>query len=107
MQSSMNLGYRLNLDVVRHEIIKDGLRIYLPNSQFMILYVLAAHMGELVPSHQLIEQTSLYFADSTLYSNVSGLRRSLEDKSGPRTLISIRGVGYILYPRQPRTNAHS
>ena len=83
--------------------MKDGEQIYLTSIAFRLLRMLAEHSGEVVSSQDLIRRgwgkDSLVERDE-LYVYISTIRANLEDlPRKPRCLKTVRGQGYVLYPR--------
>ena len=101
---SISLGEACSLAVDREELVKDGLAMALSRTQFRLLYCLALRMGEPVATNQLIEFTwgnSSFVSKNELYVYINRLRNRIEDDpKQAKCLLSIRGLGYVLYPRQ-------
>ncbi len=98
------LGEECYLDVEKEILVKDDLPIALSRIQFRLLYYLANHMGQPVSDQYLISYawgTDAFVSRNDLYVYINRLRQRLEDNPKlPECLLSLRGKGYVLYPRR-------
>lgn len=98
------LGEKCYLDVENEILVKDNLPIALSRIQFRLLYYLAQHLGQPVSDQELANYawgTEAFISKSALYVNINRLRQRLEDNPKmPKCLMSLRGSGYVLYPRR-------
>jgi len=96
------LGPTYYLDVENELLIKNGLRVGLSRIQFRLLYYLAQHIGQPVSDQDLIDYAwgaEAFISRNYLYVTINRLRSKIEDNlKNPELLLSLRGVGYILYP---------
>ncbi|MBV8367877.1 MAG: response regulator transcription factor [Candidatus Eremiobacteraeota bacterium] len=85
------------IDPVAHEVRVEGKLVTLTPTQFKILDVLAAHVGQTLTRDQLLEHVSADgdVFDRTLDRHIANLRARIEPDSGsPRYIITVFGVGY-------------
>lgn len=100
---TLSLGDDCILDVVGETLIKDGISIRLSRIQCRILHYMAEHLGQPVTNEELMQY--VWGNDSTvtkreLYVYINRIRKRLEqDYRHPQYLFSLRGLGYVLYPR--------
>lgn len=98
------LGDRFYLDIEKEILSKDGLPIALSRIQFRLLHYLAQHLGQPVKDVDLINYawgTEAFVSRNDLYVYINRLRQRLEDNpKRPQCLMSLRGIGYVLYPRK-------
>lgn len=94
----------LELDVVRREARREGLRIELTAREFAVLEFLTRHAGEIVTRTMLAEHVwgDHYDSLSNLIEVfVNRLRRKTEAGGAPRLLHTVRGAGYVLRKETP------
>ncbi|NLI92167.1 MAG: winged helix-turn-helix domain-containing protein, partial [Peptococcaceae bacterium] len=68
---------------------------------------LTKNMGQVVKSRELIlfAWGSDYVSRNDLYVNINFLRKRLEDNPKyPHCLLTVKGVGYVYYPRKRKIN---
>jgi len=98
------LGENCYLDVENEILVKDNLPIALSRIQFRLLYYLTLHLGHPVSDQHLISYgwgTEAFISRNDLYVYINRLRQRIEDDpKKPECLLSLRGVGYVLYPRK-------
>jgi two-component system, OmpR family, response regulator RegX3 len=88
---------RIVIDTLAHEVRIEGKPVLLTPTQFRILEVLAAHVGQTLTRDQLLQRVSadgdVY--DRTLDRHIANLRARLEpDPANPRYIVTVFGVGY-------------
>lgn len=90
------------LDLIAHELRRDGRTVHLRPKEFQLLAMLAAHPGRAYTRRQLLDRVwgSDYEGDPrTVDVHVRWLRSKIEPlPAEPRHLVTIRGVGYRLDP---------
>lgn len=89
----------LELDVVRHEVRRDGRRIELSRREFGLLEFLMRNPGQLLTRSQLAARVwgFDFFHDSNVVEVYVGyLRRKLDLPGAPALIRTVRGMGYIL-----------
>lgn len=100
----ISLGDDIFLDENKQELVKDLESIPLSTIQYSLLYYFAHHLKEAVTSDDLITYAwgeGAFISRDKLYNQINILRRHLEsDPKNPEILISLRGLGYMLFPRQ-------
>jgi TolB-like protein len=90
---------RFQLDLGRHELLRDGLPLAIGSRALDILCVLASAKGEIVSKDQLMARvwSGLVVEESNIHVHVSGLRRALDDGTGGATyVVTVPGRGYRL-----------
>ncbi|SDI58271.1 winged helix-turn-helix domain-containing protein [Desulfosporosinus hippei] len=99
----INLGFQCFLDIREQILYKDDQPINLSKVEFKILYFLGLHLSKPVSEEDLIKfvwktkSVSLNY----LYVCINRIRNKIEDDTKkPSCLLSLRGVGYILYDRK-------
>ena len=88
----------VRLDTERHEVFVRGSSVALPLKEFELLELLLEHAGRVVTRDVLIDRVwgADYVGDTkTLDVHVKRLRTKIErDPAKPRTIVTIRGLGY-------------
>lgn len=96
------VGDDLVLDLVAHELRRDGRTVHLRPKEFGLLAMLAAHPGRAYTRRQLLDRVwgSDHDGDPrTVDVHVRWLRAKIEPKPArPVHLITLRGIGYRLDP---------
>ena len=96
------IGEGLELDLVAHELRRDGTPIHLRPKEHRLLALLAAHPGRAYTRRQLLDR--VWGSDRqgdprTVDVHIRWLRSKLEpDPANPIHLVTVRGVGYRLDP---------
>ncbi len=92
----------IELDLVAHEVRRDGALIHLRPKEFQLLAMLAAHPGRAYTRRQLLDRVWGHDHDGdprTVDVHVRWLRSKLEPRpEAPIHLVTVRGVGYRLDP---------
>jgi two-component system alkaline phosphatase synthesis response regulator PhoP len=94
----------LVIDRERHEVMCRGQVVPLTAREFALLDTLAAHPGRVFTRAQLLERVwgSEYYDDHVIEVHIGNLRKKLEeDADAPRSIETVRGVGYRLAERRP------
>lgn len=90
------------LDLVAHEVRRDGRVVHLRPKEFQLLALLAAHPGRAYSRRQILDKVWGPEHDGdprTVDVHVRWLRSKLEpDADAPLHLVTVRGVGYRLDP---------
>lgn len=111
----------LLLDLVRHELLVNGLPITLTQSEFKLLHILMANPGYAFTRLDLAEQalgSDYEGLERTLDSHIKNLRKKIEpDPKTPTYIQTVYGVGYRLEsnvsararatPGQPAAGTHA
>jgi DNA-binding response OmpR family regulator len=96
------VGDDLLLDMVAHELRRDGRTVHLRPKEFGLLAMLAAHPGRAYTRRQLLDRVwgSEHDGDPrTVDVHVRWLRAKIEpEPARPVHLITLRGIGYRLDP---------
>ena len=86
------------LDLLRHQVTKDGTAVALTPKEFQLLYELAAHPGQVMGKDELIERVwgPEYLDEGiNIAMYVKNLRKKIEDDPAePVYLRTVWGVGY-------------
>jgi DNA-binding response OmpR family regulator len=97
VQHSIHAG-QLEIDFVRHKVVRDGQQIKLTPTEYKLLQHLAQQAGKLIPHSDLLSKVwGPEYRDETgyLWVYIRSLRQKLEeDPSNPQYIISEPGFGY-------------
>ena len=97
--STLEVG-RVRMDVDRHVVTVDGAEVRLPLKEFELLELFLRNSGRVLTRGQLIDRVwgADYVGDTkTLDVHVKRLRAKVEpDPANPRSLVTVRGLGYRL-----------
>ena len=108
-QSVLKCG-ALQLDPSRYAVTLSGRSIHLTAHEFRLLYGFAQRPGDVLSRERLLELTHNDPADAfdrSIDAHVSRLRSKLgDDPRRPRSLVTVRGVGYKLVPPDERSLSH-
>jgi DNA-binding response OmpR family regulator len=91
----------LVVDPRRHVATRAGRELELTRREFDLLEALARHQGQVLSREQLLQLVWGYASDvetNVVDVFVGYVRRELEAAGEPRTLRTIRGVGWVLRP---------
>lgn len=100
----------LTIDVAARTVDADGAPVDLTVREFDLLAFLAAHPGEAFTKEQLLRRVWGWDGGdtSTVVVHVRRLRRKVErDPAEPRSVVTVRGVGYRLEGGEPAWTATS
>jgi two-component system KDP operon response regulator KdpE len=93
-------GIRIDIDVARRQVLRDGTQVHLTPIEFRLLSAMVRHRGKvLTHEHLLNEVWGAGQEQNTQYLRIflGGLRKKLElDPARPRILLTLPGVGYRL-----------
>ncbi|HEY3278356.1 MAG TPA: heavy metal response regulator transcription factor [Syntrophorhabdaceae bacterium] len=92
----------MEIDPVRHRVTRAGKRLDLSPKEFLILWLLARHAGEVVTRTFISEQVwDINFDSDTNVVDVAilRLRRKADDPFPVKLIHTVRGVGYVLEER--------
>ena len=90
------------LDLIAHELRRDGLAVHLRPKEFQLLAMLAAHPGRAFTRRQLLDR--VWGLDQvgdprTVDVHIRWLRAKVErEPEHPAHLVTVRGIGYRLVP---------
>jgi two-component system OmpR family response regulator len=93
----------LELDEDSHEVRRAGEAVHLSPTEFRLLHFLMSNVGRVLSKAQILDHVWEYDfgGDSNVVeSYVSYLRRKV-DRTEPRLIHTLRGVGYMV--REPRS----
>ncbi len=93
------------IDTQTREVLVGGKRADLTGIEFDILLALARRAGRVVPREALLSEagrSDVTVAERTVDVHISHLRQKLgDDPKSPRTIKTVRGVGYVLTKDAP------
>ncbi len=91
-----------HIDLVAHEVRRDGALIHLRPKEFQLLAMLAAHPGRAYSRRQILDRVwgAHYGGDArTVDVHIRWLRSKIEPSpEAPVHLVTVRGIGYRLDP---------
>jgi DNA-binding response OmpR family regulator len=100
--SCVAVGAGVELDLVAHELRRDGQAVHLRPKEFDLLALLAAHPGRAYTRRQLLDRVwgnGYRGGPRTVDVHVRWLRAKVEaDPAHPAHLITLRSIGYRLDP---------
>lgn len=89
----------LKLDIMKHELYKNGELIKLPLKEFLLLEALMENQGMVFSRNQLLEKIwgfDFFGETRTVDVHIRYLRIHIGDENG-RYIETVRGIGYKLY----------
>lgn len=91
----------LNIDILKHKVMRDGKQILLSAKEFMLLLLFAKRKGEVLSRTFIAEQVwDINFDSDTNAIDVAIKRlRSKLECSDKKLIHAVRGVGYVLEER--------
>jgi len=93
----------LHLDPAQHRCWRGNTEIALTPRQFALLEYLMRHPGEVVSKAALLDHVWDFAFDgepNIIEVYISHLRKKIDQPFGRNTIRTVRGVGYILHPRE-------
>jgi two-component system copper resistance phosphate regulon response regulator CusR len=93
----------LHVDLIARKATRSGQRIDLTAKEFALLAVLARHQGEILSKTAIAELVwDMNFDSNTNVVEVAikRLRAKIDSGFSPRLLHTIRGMGYVMEPRE-------
>lgn len=92
----------MRIDIRKHELLVDGGKIDLNNTEFEVLTLLASHPGWAFPRSQIVDKVRGYnysVTDRSVDVQIVGLRRKLG--ACGHYIETVRGVGYRFMDSTP------
>jgi two-component system copper resistance phosphate regulon response regulator CusR len=92
----------LEIDAIKHQVKRNGVRIDLTPKEFQLLLLLARRQGEVLARTFIAEQVwEINFNSDTNVVDVAvrRLRRKVDDNFDHRLIHTVRGVGYVFEKR--------
>ncbi|MCF6253056.1 MAG: heavy metal response regulator transcription factor [Methylococcaceae bacterium] len=92
----------LEIDAIKHQVTRNGLRIDLTPKEFQLLLLLARRQGEVLSRTFIAEQVwEINFNSDTNVVDVAvrRLRRKVDDNFEHKLVHTVRGVGYVFEKR--------
>ncbi|RAQ96273.1 hypothetical protein A4R35_12075 [Thermogemmatispora tikiterensis] len=94
-----------SLDAMRHEVVRDGVKIRLTPTESRLLHLLMTHTGQVLTTDMIIERVWGYdeAGDSGLVkTHIRHLRQKIEPNANqPRYITTVPGVGYTFTAPTP------
>jgi two-component system copper resistance phosphate regulon response regulator CusR len=93
----------LEIDFLKRKAIRAGKRLDLSPKEFLLLWLLASHPGEVLTRTYISEQVwDMFFDCDTNVVDVAilRLRKKIDDPFPVKLLHTVRGVGYVLESRE-------
>jgi DNA-binding response OmpR family regulator len=91
---------RLEIDTVKHAVLRDGVPVDLTPNEYKLLQALAAYPGRAYSRFELVDRVQGFDFEGderTIDVHVKNLRKKIEpDPSRPRYVETVTGVGYRL-----------
>jgi len=88
----------LTIDMERHEVLKDGIRVELTLKEFELLKLLVLNKGKVMTRDFLLDKIwgyEYYGETRTVDVHVRHLRQKIEeDDKNPKYIETVRGIGY-------------
>jgi two-component system OmpR family response regulator len=88
----------LEMDTELHQVYRGGEEIYLSPTEYKLLHYLMTNVGRVLNRNQILEHVWSYDIDvdpSVVDTYISYLRKKV-DRSGPKLIHTVRGVGFTL-----------
>ena len=98
----------MEIDFLRHKATRRGKRLDLSPKEFLILWLLARHAGEVLTRTFISEQVwDMNFDSDTNVVDVAilRLRKKVDDSFSTKLIHTIRGVGYVLEDRSEHSES--
>jgi two-component system copper resistance phosphate regulon response regulator CusR len=92
----------LEIDAIKHQVTRNGLRIDLTPKEFQLLLLLARRQGEVLSRTFIAEQVwEINFNSDTNVVDVAvrRLRRKIDEDFEHKLIHTVRGVGYVFEKR--------
>lgn len=99
IESSVLRAADLELDLLRHRVVRSGNRIDLTAKEFSLLELLMRRQGEVLPRSMIASQVwDMNFDSDTNVIEVAmrRLRAKVDDNFEPKLIRTVRGMGYVL-----------
>jgi DNA-binding response OmpR family regulator len=88
----------MTLDAMRHEVVRDGVKVRLTPTESRLLHLLISHTGQVLTTDMIIERVWGYdeAGDSGLVkTHIRHIRQKVEpDPNTPQFIMTVPGVGY-------------
>jgi DNA-binding response OmpR family regulator len=88
----------LELDPVKHKVVRDGQPVLLTSSEYKLLHVLMSSPGRAFSREELLDHCYRHgevVIDRVIDVHIGKLRQKIEDDSArPRFILTVRGHGY-------------
>jgi two-component system OmpR family response regulator len=100
-QSAANRRLRcadLEMDTELHQVFRGGEEIHLSPTEYKLLHYLMTNVGRVLNRNQILEHVWSYEVDvdpSVVDTYISYLRKKV-DRTGPKLIHTVRGVGFTL-----------
>lgn len=98
--SSITVG-PVTLDAMRHEVLRNGVKVRLTPTESRLLHLLISHTGQVLTTDMIVERVWGYdeVGDSGLVkTHIRHLRQKVEpDPNSPQFIMTVPGVGYTFH----------
>lgn len=88
----------LVIDVIHHMVQREGIELYLGDTEFKLCVALAKSDGRIMPRELLLDriwdQNEKFIEDNTLSVHISRLRKKLGMYDGEMYIDTVKGIGY-------------
>jgi DNA-binding response OmpR family regulator len=94
----------LTLDLANRTVMRDGAPVELTNREVAVLEYLMRRQGRVVSKIELLEHcwdTAYDGGPAVVEVLIHRLRRKVDPVSGPPTIVTVRGEGYLIQPDGP------
>jgi DNA-binding response OmpR family regulator len=99
--TAIEIADGLELDLIAHELRRDGATVHLRPKEFQLLSMLAGHPGRVYSRRQLLDRVWGQEHDGdprTVDVHIRWLRSKIERDPSRPILVTLRGIGYRLDP---------
>lgn len=96
--TTLNVG-SLHMDLLRHEVKRDGVVIELPAKEFALLEYMMRNPGRVISKTAILEQVYDYAFDpqtNVVDVLVCRLRNKIDKEFSSKLIQTVRGMGYVL-----------
>lgn len=103
--TSLSVGC-LQLDILKHKVIRDGEKIELQHREFSLLEYLMRNAGRVVSKTMIMEHVWDYNFDpgtNVVEARICRLRNKIDKQHSRKFIHTVRGAGYILEMRNKKT----
>ncbi len=92
----------LTIDLIKHKVLRNNVRIDLTPKEFALLVYLAKHQGEVLSRTLIAENVwDIHFDNNSNVIDVAlrRLRQKIDDLSEIKLIHTVRGIGYVIEVR--------
>lgn len=99
----------ITLDSMRHEAMRDGIKVRLTPIESRLLHLLLTHAGQVLSTEVIVERVWGYSDGDTglIKTHIRHLRQKLEpEPNTPQYILTVPGVGYTFIAQVAQQHAH-